>query len=45
MEPLEYEELVAQVLRSEGWDVELTPAVGDYGVDVFATRLDEKIAV
>jgi restriction system protein len=45
MTPREYEELVADVLRSDGWHVDLTAGVGDYGVDAFARRGEEKIAV
>jgi restriction system protein len=45
MKPREYEELVAEVLRSEGWDVAITPTVGDYGVDLFASRDGRRLAV
>lgn len=45
MRPREYEELVAQTLRSEGWAVELTTEGGDYGVDLFASRDGQRVAV
>jgi hypothetical protein len=36
--PRQFEEEVAQLYSRLGFQVELTPAVGDYGVDVMATR-------
>lgn len=38
MLPEEYEHLVAQVLRDEGWDAHVTPYQRDFGVDVIAER-------
>ncbi len=45
MTPREFEEAVAAVLRKEGYTTELGSYVGDYGVDVLATRGDERLAV
>lgn len=45
MEPREYEELVAKYYKSKGYETELTPYTGDYGVDVIARKGDEKIAI
>jgi restriction system protein len=38
MTPDEYEHLVASVLRGEGWDAKVTPAIRDFGLDVIAER-------
>jgi restriction system protein len=43
--PREYEELVANHFRDAGYTVELTPISNDYGVDVFACKGTEKLAV
>jgi Holliday junction resolvase-like predicted endonuclease len=45
MNPREYEEFVAAQLRDEGFETELGPYRGDYGVDIIATRGAEKVAV
>lgn len=45
MTPREFEEAVAARLQAEGYTTELGPGVGDYGVDVFATRDGERYAV
>lgn len=45
MNPVEYEKHVAAILNSEGWQVELTPASGDYGVDIFARKPGSIVAV
>jgi hypothetical protein len=45
MTPREFEEAVAALLRSEGYETELGAYVGDWGVDVVATRGDERLAV
>lgn len=37
LNPIEYEELVADTLIRHGWDARLTKASGDQGVDVLAT--------
>jgi restriction system protein len=43
--PREYEALVATALRTEGYDTQLGPYHRDLGVDVFAYRGSEKLAV
>jgi hypothetical protein len=45
MNPAEYEGLVADTYRAEGWEVRLTPMSNDYGVDVFADRGDQRLAI
>ena len=45
MTPEEYEHLVAEVLRSEGWDAHVTPYVRDYGLDVVAERDGRRLGV
>lgn len=45
MTPREFEEAVAARLRQEGYTTELGKGVGDYGVDVFATRDGRRYAV
>jgi hypothetical protein len=41
LEPRRFEELVAEVYNRAGFDVELTPASGDDGADVYAIRRDD----
>ena len=43
--PREFEEAVARALRAEGYATELTGGINDWGVDVFATRGAERLAV
>ncbi|OYU82648.1 MAG: restriction endonuclease [Flavobacterium sp. BFFFF2] len=45
MNPREYEVNVAEFYKSQGYETELTPLSGDYGVDVFAKKGKEKIAI
>jgi hypothetical protein len=45
MTPEEYEHLVAEVLRSEGWVAHVTPYVRDYGLDVIAERDGRRLGV
>ena len=45
MNPRQYEELVCEHFRKQGYKTELTPQSGDYGVDVFASKGKVKIAV
>ena len=45
MDPRSFEELVAEKLRAEGYRTELTATTNDWGVDIFATRDAERIAV
>ncbi len=44
MNPLEFEELVRNYFRQQGYEAETTP-YNDYGVDVFAVKGKEKIAI
>lgn len=43
--PREYEEQVAAHFRQQGYSVELTPSHNDYGVDVFACKGNQKLAI
>lgn len=45
MTPRYFEQLVADYYQSKGYETEVTPYAGDYGVDVIARKGDEKIAV
>jgi len=45
MNPRQYEELVCDHFRKMGYKVELTPYSNDYGVDAFALKEKQKIAV
>lgn len=45
MNPKQFEELVCEHFRQKGYEAETTPYSNDYGVDVFATKGKEKIAV
>jgi hypothetical protein len=45
MNPRQYEEFVCEYFRRKGYQAETTSYSGDYGVDVFATKGKEKIAV
>lgn len=45
MTPREFEVAVARCLEVEGYDTELGPYVGDWGVDILASRGAERIAV
>src|SRR5439155_5449361 len=45
MTPEEYEHLVADMLRTDGWKAEVTPYVHDFGVDVIAERDGTRLAV
>jgi len=45
MTPREFEQSVAQHYREKGYDVEITPYSGDYGVDVIAQKGEERIAI
>ena len=38
LNPIEYEQLVADTLRRHGWDAQTTRATGDQGVDVLAIK-------
>lgn len=45
MTPREYEQLVAQHFKVKGYDVEMTPYSNDYGIDVIATKGNERLAI
>jgi hypothetical protein len=45
MTPRQFEELVCEHFRNKGYEAKTNSYVGDYGVDVFATKGNEKIAV
>ncbi len=45
MNPREYEELVCEYFRRQGYEAETTSYCNDYGIDVFATKGKEKLAV
>ena len=45
MTGVEFERYVAAVLRGQGFDVEITRATGDFGVDLIATRDGVRTAV
>lgn len=45
MTPKQFEELVCKYFRNKGYKAEATSYSNDYGVDVFATKGKEKIAV
>jgi restriction system protein len=45
MTPRAYEELVAAHFRERGYTTELTPSCSDYGVDVFASKDDQRLAI
>lgn len=40
-----FEEFLAEVLRQHGYDVELTPASGDQGVDLVAVIFGQRVAI
>lgn len=45
MTPREYEIFIGKVFQDNGYKVDLTPQSNDYGVDLFASKDDEKIAI
>ena len=45
MTGVEFEHYVAAVLRGRGYDIEMTKATGDFGVDLIATRDGVRTAV
>lgn len=45
MNPREFEELVCEYFRKQGYEVNITPYSNDYGVDVFASKGKEKLAI
>lgn len=45
MTPREYEKYVRELFNEQGYSTELTPQSGDYGIDIFASKGEEKIAI
>ena len=45
MKPREYELFVGDYFRQQGYEIEITPETGDWGVDIFARKSNEKIAI
>jgi restriction system protein len=45
MEPKQFEELVCAYFSKQGYNAETTPISNDYGIDVFATKGKEKLAI
>lgn len=45
MTPRQFEELVCDYYSKQGYKAEITPLSGDYGIDVFATKGKEKLAI
>lgn len=45
MTPADYEHLVGEYFRRLGYRVTVTPASNDHGIDIIATRGNEKIAI
>jgi restriction system protein len=45
MSGVEFEKYVGARLRRAGWQVRLTPAVGDYGVDLIAEKDGQSVAI
>lgn len=45
MNPEEFENLVAEHYQKLGFATQTTPATRDFGVDIFATKMNEKVAI
>ena len=45
MNPKEFEEMVAEYFKAQGYETILTPYSGDLGIDVIATKGEEKLAI
>lgn len=45
MTPLEFEKYIGQLFEKKGYQIDYTPQSGDYGVDIFALKDDEKVAI
>jgi Holliday junction resolvase len=43
--PRAYEEMVSAYFRKQGYTTEVTPSCNDYGVDVFALKGEQKLAI
>ena len=45
MDPIEYEQMVADSLTDLGWQTWLTKASGDQGIDVIAEMRGQRVAI
>lgn len=45
MTPQEYEQYIASIFQERGYETIVTPQSGDWGIDVIATKGNEKIAI
>jgi HJR/Mrr/RecB family endonuclease len=45
MSGVQFEQYVAALVRSAGWNVSMTPATGDYGVDLIAAKDSHRVAI
>ncbi len=45
MTPKQYEEYIGELYREKGYTVEVTKISNDYGVDIFASKGEERIAI
>ncbi len=45
MHPLDYERFCARLLEQAGWKTQLTPASGDQGADILASRAGCRLVV
>jgi len=45
IKPSQFEELIAEIFASHGWEVQLTPPVKDGGYDIFAISKDIELGV
>ena len=45
MDPIEYENMCAEILDENGWNTRITSASGDQGVDVFAEKDGESVVL
>jgi len=43
--PFEMEYIVGALFESKGYEIKVTPSTGDFGIDVWATKDNEKIAI
>ena len=45
MKPREYEEYIRELFNKQGYTTRINSTSGDYGIDIFATKGREKIAI
>ncbi len=45
MTPQEYEQYIASIFQERGYETIVTPQSGDWGIDVIATKGNEKVAI